>query len=75
MWEKDNNIHEVKEIRTRTSVFFGVCAIKKIDDIARDLKSKGIDKDILILLVIAIISIVILQMIQNINRKKLKISV
>ena len=44
MWEKDNNIHEVKEIRTRTSVFFGVGAIKKIDDIARDLKSKGIDK-------------------------------
>ena len=44
MWKKDNNIHEVKEIRTRTSVFFGVGAIKKIDDIARDLKSKGIDK-------------------------------
>lgn len=44
MWEKDININEVREIRTRTSVFFGVGAIKKIDDIARDLKSKGIDK-------------------------------
>ena len=44
MWEKDNNINDVKEIRTRTSVYFGVGAIKKIDDIARDLKSKGIDK-------------------------------
>ena len=44
MWEKDINIHEVREIRTRTSVFFGVGAIKKIDDIARDLKAKGIDK-------------------------------
>ena len=44
MWEKDLNINEVREIRTRTSVFFGVGAIKKIDDIARDLKSKGLDK-------------------------------
>lgn len=44
MWEKDININEVREIRTRTSVFFGVGAIKKIDDVARDLKSKGIDK-------------------------------
>lgn len=44
MWEKDINIHEVKEIRTRTSVSFGVGAIKKIHDIAKDIKSKGIDK-------------------------------
>lgn len=44
MWEKDLNINDVREIRTRTSVFFGVGAIKKIDDIARDLKSKGLDK-------------------------------
>ena len=44
MWEKDINIHEVKEIRTRTSVFFGVGAIQKIHDIAKDIKLKGIDK-------------------------------
>ena len=44
MWEKDINIHEVKEIRTRTSVFFGIGAIQKIHDIAKDIKSKGIDK-------------------------------
>ena len=44
MWEKDININEVKEIRTRTSVFFGVGAIQKIHDIAKDIKSKGIDK-------------------------------
>ena len=44
MWGKDINIHEVKEIRTRTSVFFGVGAIQKIHDIAKDIKSKGIDK-------------------------------
>lgn len=44
MWEKDINIREVKEIRTRTTVYFGVGAIKKIDDIVKVLKSKGIDK-------------------------------
>ena len=32
MWEKDINIHEVREIRSRTTVFFGVGAIAKIDD-------------------------------------------
>ena len=44
MWEKDININEIREIRTRTNVYFGIGAIKKIDDIAKDLKSKGIDK-------------------------------
>lgn len=44
MWEKDININEVREIRTRTSVFFGVGAIEKISDIAKSLKEKGIDK-------------------------------
>lgn len=44
MWEKDIDINEIREIRTRTSVFFGVGAIKKIDDIAKDLRLKGIDK-------------------------------
>lgn len=44
MWEKDININEIKEIRTRTTVYFGVGAIRKIDDIAKVLKEKGIDK-------------------------------
>lgn len=44
MWEKDININEVKEIRTRTMVYFGVGAIQKINSISKDLKSKGIDK-------------------------------
>ena len=44
MWEKDININEIKEIRTRTCVYFGVGAIKKINDIAADLKSKDINK-------------------------------
>ena len=44
MWEKDINIHEVREIRTRTSVYFGCGAINKMSDIASDLKTKGVDK-------------------------------
>lgn len=44
MWEKDIDINEVREIRTRTSVYFGVGAIKKIADIAKVLKDKGINK-------------------------------
>ena len=43
MWEKDININEVREIRTRTLVYFGCGAIEKIEDIAKDLKSKGVD--------------------------------
>lgn len=44
MWENDMNINEVREIRTRTSVYFGVGAIRKINDIAKVLKEKGINK-------------------------------
>lgn len=48
MWEQDFNINEVKEIRTRTLVYFGCGAIKKIADIAKDLKSKGVNKVIVL---------------------------
>ncbi len=48
MWEKDINISEVKEIISRTKVFFGVGAINKINDILVDLKTKGVDKVIVI---------------------------
>ena len=44
MWQKDININEIREIRTRTSVFFGCGAISKINDIAKDLKNKNLDK-------------------------------
>lgn len=44
MWEKDINIHEVREIRTRTCVYFGCGAINKINDIAKDFKTKGLDR-------------------------------
>ena len=30
MWEKDININDIREIRTRTSVFFGVGQLKKL---------------------------------------------
>ena len=44
MWEKDNNINEVHEILCKSNVYFGVGAIKKIDDIVLALKNKGVDK-------------------------------
>lgn len=48
MWEKDININQVFEIRTRTTVFFFFFSIAKIDFIAKELKSKGIDKLIVV---------------------------
>ena len=44
MWADDMNINEVKEIRTRTTVYFGVGAIQKISDITKDLVSRNIKK-------------------------------
>ena len=48
MWEKDVNINQISEIRVKTNVFFGVGAIEKIEDIAKDLKQKGVDKVIVV---------------------------
>ena len=48
MWEKDININEVKEIISKSKVYFGVGAMYKINDILADLKSKGVDKVIVI---------------------------
>ena len=48
MWEKDVNINRIQEIRVKTNVSFGVGAISKIEDIAKDLKNKGIDKVIVV---------------------------
>ena len=44
MWEKDFDVNSISEIRTRTTVYFGCGAIQKIEAIAADLKSKGLDK-------------------------------
>lgn len=48
MWEKDVNINEIKEILCKSHVYFGVGAIEKIDEIALNLKNKGIDKVIVV---------------------------
>lgn len=48
MWEKDVNVNQIQEIRVKTNVFFGVGAIEKIEDIAKDLKTKGVDKVIVV---------------------------
>jgi len=44
MWQKGFDFNQVLEIRTKTLVYFGCGAINKIEDIAKDLKSKNIDK-------------------------------
>jgi len=48
MWENDIKIDEVKEIRVRNNVYFGVGAISKIGDIVKSLKEKNIDKVIVV---------------------------
>lgn len=44
MWETKIAINKVKEIRVKTTVYLGVGAIKKIDNITQELKEKGIRK-------------------------------
>lgn len=48
MWEKDVNINQIQEMRVKTNVYFGVGAITKIEDIAKDLKAKGINKVVVV---------------------------
>ena len=42
MWEDRVNIHEVREIRSRTTLYLGVGAINKIGDILRGLHEEGV---------------------------------
>lgn len=44
MWENTIDINEIREIRTKTIVYFGVGAIKKITDIVKELSDKNIKK-------------------------------
>lgn len=44
MWEDSVHIRDVKEIRLKTTIFFGTGAIKKMDDIAVYLKKRGISQ-------------------------------
>lgn len=48
MWETANSIKEVREIRSKTTVYLGVGAIKKIKDIAQNLKNTGVGKVIVV---------------------------
>ncbi|MDD4159542.1 MAG: iron-containing alcohol dehydrogenase [Synergistaceae bacterium] len=48
MWEKENKINDVREIRCRTIAYLGVGAISKMDEISADLKNKGINKIIVV---------------------------
>lgn len=44
MWESKVNISEIKELRFRTTAYFGVGALSKTDDILREFALKGFDK-------------------------------
>ncbi|OGH99236.1 MAG: alcohol dehydrogenase [Candidatus Melainabacteria bacterium GWF2_32_7] len=44
MWENAININEIREIRAKTTVYLGVGAITKINDIVKELAQSGISK-------------------------------
>lgn len=44
MWEKDIDVRAVREIRSKTLVYFGAGAIAKMDEVAKELKARGITK-------------------------------
>lgn len=48
MWEEAVSVDEIREIRARSIVYLGAGAIKKIDDIAGEIKKLGIDKVIVV---------------------------
>lgn len=48
MWENENDIHQVIEIRSKVNVFFGVGAIEKVNEIAQTMKSAGISNVLVI---------------------------
>ncbi len=48
MWKNDTNINQVVELRLKPNVYFGFGAINKMEDIAKDMKSKGISKIIVV---------------------------
>ena len=44
MWEEGIDIRQIREIRTRSTVYFGVGAIQKCHDLAGELRNRGIDR-------------------------------
>ncbi|MTI68956.1 MAG: iron-containing alcohol dehydrogenase [Firmicutes bacterium] len=48
MWEKTMPIEQVREIRGKSSVFLGIGAIEKIYDIANEVKTRGLNKALIV---------------------------
>ncbi|BAQ13397.1 putative iron-containing alcohol dehydrogenase [Clostridium botulinum] len=48
MWQSKMAINEIREIRSKTTVYLGVGAIEKIYDIASNLKNMNIDKVLIV---------------------------
>ncbi len=44
MWKSDIDINQVVELRVKPNVYFGFGAIHKMEEVAKDMKSKGINK-------------------------------
>ena len=44
MWKHDVDVNQVSELRLKPNVYFGYGAINKMEEIAKDMKTKGIDK-------------------------------
>ena len=43
MWDTSIDLYAVKEVRTRTTTYLGVGALAKMQEIAANLKARGID--------------------------------
>ncbi|MES9996707.1 iron-containing alcohol dehydrogenase [Desulfovibrio aminophilus] len=44
MWDETINVHDVKEIRTKTTTYLGVGAIAKMPSIANSLRARGVNQ-------------------------------
>jgi alcohol dehydrogenase class IV len=48
MWGKEIDLAQIVEIRTKTTIYFGIGAITKMTDIAKTLSEKGISKVVVV---------------------------
>ena len=44
MWTEELDVRSISEIRTRSTIYLGINAIRKIDNILKALKGEGVDK-------------------------------
>lgn len=44
MWEKDMDVNAITELRCKTTLYLGVGAIERADNICEDLVARGIDR-------------------------------